>query len=111
MSLGTTVKCGRCTQKFNIYNDIHKQIRNEKFVSVCPHCNNIEGHNFDNGFTFDYNAGDEKDGCPSHVEDEEQYDWEWLDYNIYAKPVPDNDTRDFDQDPDIINDNLGWETG
>lgn len=65
MAKGMNVTCGRCTGRFNIYEDISKTYGKETVVSVCPHCGNVEGHFFKREFTFDYNAGDGEHGVPA----------------------------------------------
>jgi hypothetical protein len=105
MATGYNVACGKCTKKYNIYSDI-QQVVGERIVGVCPHCGEVTGYNFKNEFTFSYNAGDAEHGVGKHVEDEEPYDWDWLDYNKGSQKT---EEKQFDQDDDLINTNLGWE--
>jgi hypothetical protein len=105
MAKGYNVACGKCTKRYNVYSDI-QQVVEERIVGVCPYCGEITGFNFENEFTFDYNAGDGELGVGKHVEAEEPYDWDWLEYNKNPKKQED---MNFDQDDDLINTNLGFE--
>ena len=105
MSNGMNVQCSRCLTRFNIYDDIQKK-SHDRVVGICPKCDNIEGYNFEHPFTFSYNAGDGEHGVGSNVAEEDLYDWEWLNFTNNQPKV---DTRDYDQDDDLINNNMGWE--
>lgn len=108
MSTGITVKCSRCLTSYNIYDDIQV-----KAVGICPICNNVEGFKFEHPFTFDYNAGN----LEPHLKDEENYDWNWLEYEkgkgknltLAEAGLEDTPSGDFDQDVDLIEGNLGWD--
>jgi hypothetical protein len=91
-----------------VYDDIQRLHKDSNtIVSLCPNCGYLEGHFFNHKFVFDYNAGDGPNGVPPYLVGEGDYDWDWLTYK--KGKVVDNSSKDFDQDEDLINNNLGWE--
>jgi hypothetical protein len=106
MAKGQTVMCAGCGSKYNIYNDIKTAGRGGTLVRICPSCGAVEGHFFKSEFTFTYNAGDGENGVPPRLELEEGYDWGWL---TYDRKTPPKEKGDFDQDSDVVSNNLGLE--
>ena len=42
MDFGIEVTCGKCTQKFQLWEDINRH-ENRLIVGMCPRCNNMVG--------------------------------------------------------------------
>jgi len=94
---GMNVGCPRCNQRFNVYEDIN-QNKNGRLIAMCPKCNEVTGYDFEHPFS--YSVGN----VPPHIHGEDVYDWEWGSYKEDIEP----EENSFDQDGDLIHENLGF---
>lgn len=99
--IGLNVKCPRCLQKQNVYEDIQK-VANGFIFTMCKRCNEFFGSAFDEGWAFKYNNGT----MPPHLPPK-PYDWKgWQEADKMPRK---QEAMLFDQDDDLINSNFGWE--